>query len=131
MFEPSQSRVCHTDHYVAMLLCSLLVQLSTCQPFSLDSNTVVILIDTLIESTLFSWPLRQDFKTSQSTIILPSCWGIAVSCQQVRLTHLRLASLLWDIGKQHSPRCDAAERGVPSGAILFAKRIFIKNLFKN
>ena len=25
------------------------------------------------------------------------------------LTHLRLASLLWDIGKQNSPRCDAAE----------------------
>ena len=36
------------------------------------------------------------------------------------LTHLSLASLLWDIGKQNSPRCDAAERGVPSGAILFA-----------
>ena len=27
----------------------------------------------------------------------------------------------------HSPRCDATERGVPSGAILFAKRIFTKN----
>ena len=36
------------------------------------------------------------------------------------LTHLSLASLLWDIGKQNSPRCDAAERGVPSGTILFA-----------
>ena len=36
-----------------------------------------------------------------------------------KLTHLSLASLLWDIGKQNSPRCDAAERGVPSGAILF------------
>ena len=33
---------------------------------------------------------------------------------------LSLVSLLWDIGKQNSPRCDAAERGVPSGAILFA-----------
>ena len=33
------------------------------------------------------------------------------------LTH-SLASFLWDIGKQYSPRCDAAERGVPSGAIL-------------
>ena len=43
------------------------------------------------------------------------------------LTHLSLASLLWDIGKQNSPRCDAAERGVPSGAILFALRIFIEN----
>ena len=36
------------------------------------------------------------------------------------LTHLSLGSLLWDIGKQNSPRCDAAERGVPPGAILFA-----------
>ena len=27
--------------------------------------------------------------------------------------------------KQNSPRCDAAERGVPSGAILFATTIFI------
>ena len=36
------------------------------------------------------------------------------------LTGLSLVSLLWDIGKQNSPRCDAAERVVPSGAILFA-----------
>ena len=38
----------------------------------------------------------------------------------VVLTHLSLASLLWDIGKQNSPRWDVTERGVPSGAILFA-----------
>ena len=37
-------------------------------------------------------------------------------------------SLLWDISKQYSPRCDAAKCGVPYGAILFAKKIFIKNL---
>ena len=42
------------------------------------------------------------------------------------LTHLSLVSLLWDIGKQYSPRCDAAERGVPSGAILFAQTNFIE-----
>ena len=42
------------------------------------------------------------------------------------LSHLSLASLLWDIGKQNSPRWDAAERGVPSGANLFAWRNFIK-----
>ena len=47
------------------------------------------------------------------------------------LTHLSLASLLWDIGKQNSPRCDAAKRGVPSGAILFAWRNFIENLNKS
>ena len=28
--------------------------------------------------------------------------------------------LLWDTGKQYSLRCDAAERGIPSGAILLA-----------
>ena len=38
----------------------------------------------------------------------------------IRLTHLSLASLLWDIGKQNNPRCDATIRSVPSGAILFA-----------
>ena len=51
-------------------------------------------------------------------------WGLA-------LTHISLASFLWDIGKQYSPRCDAAERGVPSGAILFAKRNIIEKWNKN
>ena len=41
-----------------------------------------------------------------------------------RLTHLSLASLLWDIGKQNSPRCDATKRGVPSAAILFCLEKF-------
>ena len=36
------------------------------------------------------------------------------------LTHISLASFLWDIGKQYSPRCDASQCGVTSGAILFA-----------
>ena len=40
-------------------------------------------------------------------------------------------SLLWDIGKQHSHRCDAAERGVPSWAILFAWRNSSKNEIKD
>ena len=31
------------------------------------------------------------------------------------------------IGKQHSPRCDAAECGVPSGAILLHRKISSKN----
>ena len=42
------------------------------------------------------------------------------------LTHISLASFLWDIGKENSPRWDAAKRGVPSGAILFAEKIFIE-----
>ena len=45
-----------------------------------------------------------------------------------KLTHLILASFIWNIGKQYSPRCDAAKRGVPSGAILFAKRNFIEKM---
>ena len=43
-----------------------------------------------------------------------------------RLDHISLASFLWDTGKQYSPRCDAAERGVPSEAILFAQRNVIE-----
>ena len=46
------------------------------------------------------------------------------------LTHISLVVILWDIGKQHSPRCDAVERGVPSGAILFTQRNFIENQIK-
>ena len=42
------------------------------------------------------------------------------------LVHLILASLLWDIGKQNSPVCDAAKRGVPSEAILFAERKIVE-----
>ena len=42
------------------------------------------------------------------------------------LTNISLASFLWDKGKQNSPRCDAAKRGIPSGAILFAYMIFIE-----
>ena len=48
----------------------------------------------------------------------------------MKLTHISLAAFLWDIGKQNSPRCDAAECGVPSGAILFALRKFIENEIK-
>ena len=46
--------------------------------------------------------------------------------QQDPVIHISLANFLWDIDKQNSPRCDAAERGVASEAILFAsKRNFI------
>ena len=48
---------------------------------------------------------------------------------KVTITRISLASFLWDVGKQDSPRCDTTECVVPSGAILFAKRCFIKNLY--
>ena len=47
------------------------------------------------------------------------------------LTHLSLASFLWDIGKQCRPRSDTAERGVLSGSSLFAYRMFYQNFNKN
>ena len=57
-------------------------------------------------------------------------WVLHMGKQRPRsaaqLTHVRLESFLWDISKQNSPRCDAAKRGVPSGAILFAHMFFIE-----
>ena len=44
------------------------------------------------------------------------------------ISFISLASLLWDIGKQNIPRCDAAEFGVSFGAILFAQLIVIEKL---
>ena len=49
----------------------------------------------------------------------------------VALNHISLASFLWDIDKQNSPRCDAAKRGVQSGAILLADMNFIEILNQN
>ena len=41
--------------------------------------------------------------------------------RQARLnSYISLASFLWNICKQYCPRCSTAERGVPSGIILFA-----------
>ena len=39
------------------------------------------------------------------------------------LTHLSLASLLWDIGKQNSPRCDAAEHFKPVNDLVFNSHV--------
>ena len=46
------------------------------------------------------------------------------------LTYISLASFLRDTGKQYSPRCDAAECGIPSGAILFSLEKFIETVNK-
>ena len=53
-------------------------------------------------------------------------WKNSVKLHKPVLTHLSLLSFMWDIGKKDSPRCDAAEHGVSSGAILFAQRNFDK-----
>ena len=55
--------------------------------------------------------------------LLPdSVSDVIITLHGIVLTHLSLASFSWDIGKQNSPSCDAANRGVPSGAFLFAYR---------
>ena len=46
------------------------------------------------------------------------------------LTHIRLASFLWDIGKQCRARSDAAKCGVWSGSPLFAYKRLYWNLNK-
>ena len=45
---------------------------------------------------------------------------IKTTIYSVCLTHLSLASLLWDVANSRAPE------GVPSGAILFAQRNFIE-----
>ena len=55
----------------------------------------------------------------------------AVNWPYLKLTHISLASFLRDVGKENSPRCDAAKGGVPSGAILFAYMNFIEKWNKN
>ena len=47
-------------------------------------------------------------------------------CRSVAFIHISLASFLCVIGKQNNPRCDAAKRGVPSGAIVSVDMIFIE-----
>ena len=61
-----------------------------------------------------------------------SCWHLRkpswfrVNGWPINLTHISLPSIVRDIGKQYSPRWDAAECGIPSGATLFDKRNFIE-----
>ena len=48
--------------------------------------------------------------------------------QQHLFIYISLASYLWDIVEEYSLRCDAAGHGIPSWAVLFVKRNFIKKL---
>ena len=52
------------------------------------------------------------------------------TCNSVNQVNPYKTGFLWDIGKQHSPRCDTAECGAPSGSILFAQRNFIDKKIK-
>ena len=52
-----------------------------------------------------------------STIHYVWTFSVKTLCTLTQLN--KLASFLWDIGKQESPRCDATKQGLPSGAIFF------------
>ena len=65
---------------------------------------------------------REKRERGESLLFINKLWPRGY----IHASHLSLASFLWDIGKQYSARCDAAECDVPSGAILFAKRNFIE-----
>ena len=73
---------------------------------NLEDQFSRIAADMILALTYFSWTVS------------PQAGGKVL---EIRLTHLSLAPLLWDIGKQNSPICDAAECGVTYGAILFAQ----------
>ena len=63
---------------------------------SVEKNNLKSLISAIVLN-VFTEPL---LSTSEMPSVL------------VQLTHLSLVSLLRDIGKQNSPRCDAADRGI-------------------
>ena len=69
-------------------------------------------------SVLKAWQGKDDnVKTGQKELMIRAKVGF--------LTPISLASFLWEIGKQNSPRLDAAKCSLPFGAILFAE-IFIE-----
>ena len=93
-------------------------------PYHKKSSLVLENLGTIITKKFYSPALGSSVKKEKTEI-----YTLQSELQQdtcLILTQLSLASLLLDIGKQNSPRCDAAERSVPSGAILFAKKIFIE-----
>ena len=82
----------------------MIVQLSFCKFYEIDVNpdsqrlkTVEFSYKNDIFNSFMSWP--SIYKMND------------MLCPEGR--HISLASFLWDIGKQYSPRCDAAESVVP------------------
>ena len=87
--------------------------------FSARHRYELISVDFQITCSIYSNDASVKHKENKKTYQL--CIRIKV------LTPMSLPPFLWDIGKQYRPRCDAAERGVPSGSILFGSRNFIEN----
>ena len=86
-----------------------------------------------------AWSERSPFKTCRNLTLMnvrsvraltkhnqtAMVWWLIFQLLEVLVLHVHFPHLSLDIVKQYSPRCGAAERAVPSGGILFAKRIFI------
>ena len=103
-----------------LLLCWLLTGLCTGKRFKPSELNVGY---TVINSNVVADLKTPCFSYSPASGIYPTNFA--------QLTHISLVSFLWDIGKQSSPKCDAAKRGIPSGAILFACINFIEKWNKH
>ena len=66
---------------------------------------------------IWLWCYYRLFKVSHTCDIAQTGGNLMI------LTHISLLSFLLDIGKQHSPRSDTAECGVPSGSLLNLRKI--------
>ena len=73
------------------------------------------------------WDVKHQFKQTTKDIMflvfVKLKAALPYMCDRIKYYRIYIKSLLleltrWDIGKHNSLRCDAAERGVPSGAIL-------------
>ena len=104
--------------------------------------TVILFVLSCCGSIHYSWAIRdnfhilhtyslhpvlQDWRNIYDLVLWP--WHLSWQAWQssaglVFLTHIRLASHFWDLGKQCRPRSDATECGIWSGSTLFASKNF-------
>ena len=88
----------------------------------------------MVYALLTCFTLRQILPLCKNSLLniypfgihFPHNWNLFLKL----FTHISLASFLWDIGKQHSPRCDAAECGAHLGLFCLHREISSKNEIK-
>ena len=117
--------------FVDLVFCSGHLAVSEGMYILVFASPIVFMFQQILSSVFSYWsaldtgqPLVKPVQELSYKGKRRSCYDL--SCILWALTLISLASFLCDIGKQNSPRWDTAERGVPSGAILFIKRIFIE-----
>ena len=101
---------CHIVFFITLTRCHMYDR--SCEIKDLFVRCSIYFDDVKLKPTK-----RETFSRRSSSLDFLACLSLP---RLPLLTNLSLTSLLWDIGKQNSPRCDAAELGVPSEAFLFA-----------